>query len=57
MSLAKKYTNLSSSKIGKLVGDKNHATVLHACKVVQQQSEVDKKFLSDIRNIEMSLKK
>ncbi|KAA6314088.1 Chromosomal replication initiator protein DnaA, partial [termite gut metagenome] len=57
MSLAKKYTNLSSSKIGKLIGDKNHATVLHACKVVQQQSEVDKKFQSDIKNIEALLKK
>ncbi|KAA6349801.1 Chromosomal replication initiator protein DnaA [termite gut metagenome] len=57
MFLSKKYTNLPSSKIGKLVGDKNHATVLHACKVVQQQSEVDKKFQSDIRNIEVLLKK
>ncbi|KAA6334437.1 Chromosomal replication initiator protein DnaA [termite gut metagenome] len=57
MFLAKKYTNFSSSKIGKLIGNKNHATVLHACKVVQQQSEVDKKFLSDIRSIEASLKK
>ncbi|KAA6342062.1 Chromosomal replication initiator protein DnaA [termite gut metagenome] len=57
MFLAKKHTNFSSSKIGKLIGNKNHATVLHACKVVQQQSEVDKKFLSDIKNIEASLKK
>ena len=38
MYLAKKHTDSSSSKIGKLIGNKDHATVLHACKIVKDQS-------------------
>jgi chromosomal replication initiator protein len=34
MYLARKHTRLSSSEIGRLLGDKNHATVLVACKKV-----------------------
>jgi chromosomal replication initiator protein len=34
MYLARKHTRMSSSEIGRLLGDKNHATVLVACKRV-----------------------
>lgn len=57
MYLAKKHTNSSSSKIGKLIGNKDHATVLHACKMVKDQVEVDKNFRSKIEEIESSLKR
>ncbi len=57
MFLAKKHTDSSSSKIGKLIGNKDHATVLHACKIVKDQYEVDKAFRSDIEEIESSLKR
>ena len=57
MYLAKKHTDFSSSKIGQLIGGKDHATVLHACKIVKEQCEVDKAFRADIENIETSLKK
>lgn len=57
MYLAKKHTDSSSSKIGQLIGNKDHATVLHACKIVKEQCEVDKVFRSDIENIESSLRK
>ncbi|WP_071145714.1 chromosomal replication initiator protein DnaA [Bacteroides ihuae] len=57
MYLAKKHTDFSSSRIGQLIGNKDHATVLHACKIVKEQCEVDKSFCSDIENIETSLKK
>lgn len=57
MYLAKRHTNSSSSKIGQLIGGKDHATVLHACKIVKEQCEVNKSFRMDIENIEMSLKK
>jgi len=37
MYLARKHTKMSSSEIGRLLGDKNHATVLVACKKVSEQ--------------------
>lgn len=55
MFLAKKYTNNSFSRIGTIVGRKNHATVLHACKTVQDQIEVSDSFRSDIKEIEDKL--
>lgn len=57
MYLAKNHTDLSTSKIGKFIGNKDHATVLHACKTVKGQLEVDKSFNSDIKEIESLLKK
>ena len=56
MYLTKQFTELSTSKIGKLIGGKDHATVLHAVKTVKGQCEVDKSFRSDIETIETSLK-
>ncbi len=52
MFLAKKYTNCSLARIGKIVGKKDHATVLHACKTVKDQIEINKKFRSSIEAIE-----
>lgn len=57
MYLAKKHTDSSSSKIGQLIGSKDHATVLHACKIVKELCDVDKTFRADLENIETSLKK
>ena len=57
MYLAKKHTDSSSSKIGQLIGGKDHATVLHACKIVKDQCEVDKSFRADLDCIETNLKK
>ena len=56
MYLAKKHTDTSSSKIGQLIGNKDHATVLHACKIVKDQVDVDKSFKAEIEEIEMSLR-
>ena len=57
MYLAKKHTDSSSSKIGQLIGGKDHATVLHACKIVKELCEVDKTFRADLENIETSMKR
>lgn len=35
MHLARKHTNMSSSEIGRLMGNKNHATVLVGCKRIE----------------------
>lgn len=57
MYLSKLYTEMSLAQIGSVIGKKNHATVLHACKTVKDQLEVDKAFRDDIEEIEKVLKK
>jgi chromosomal replication initiator protein len=37
MYLARKHTKMSSSEVGRFMGNKNHATVLLACKKVEEQ--------------------
>ena len=55
--LAKIYTDFSTSKIGKFIGNKDHTTVLHSCKTVKGQLEVDKSFCAEVKEIEDQLKK
>ncbi|HHT30031.1 MULTISPECIES: chromosomal replication initiator protein DnaA [Petrimonas] len=55
MYFIKKYTELSLSQIGIQVGNRNHATVLHACNTIKNLTEVDKGFRSDIQEIERLL--
>lgn len=57
MFLAKKHTDNSASKIGQLIGKRDHATVLHACKTVKDLIEVDKVFKTEIEEIEASIKR
>ena len=57
MYLAKKHTEISASKIGMLIGNRDHATVLHACKIVKDLVEVNKPFKSELEEIEASLKR
>ena len=52
MYLAKKHTEASFAKIGNLIGKRDHATVLHACKIVGAQIEVNKVFRSEIEELE-----
>jgi len=52
MYLSRKYTDKSYSNIGELIGKRDHATVLHACKTVGNWIETDKKFRSCIQEIE-----
>ena len=56
MYLANKYTDKSLSAIGKIVGKRDHATVLHSCKTVKDQLETNKTFRSSIEEIEQMLK-
>ena len=51
MFFSKKYTKNSLSTIGSQIGQRNHATVLHACKTVENLIETDrafKKYVSDL---------
>lgn len=44
MFFAKKYTKSSLASIGSQIGDRDHATVLHACKTIDNLLETDKEF-------------
>lgn len=57
MYLAKNHTDFSTSKIGKFIGNKDHATVLHACKTIKDQLEVNKGLKNEIKEIEVLLRK
>ena len=56
MYFAKRYTDQSLSAIGELLGGRSHATVLHSCKVVEDQAEVSTAFRSDLNAIESLIK-
>jgi chromosomal replication initiator protein len=57
MYLSKQYTKQSLSNIGLNIGKRDHATVLHACKVISDQIEIDKSFRLTIKEIEEKIKK
>ena len=56
MYLAQKYTKMPAARIGKLVGGRDHSTVIHSCSQVEQRMKVDKAFHSEIASIENSFK-
>lgn len=56
MYFAKKYTKLPLSTIGHNCGNKDHATVLHACRVISDLYETDKKMKADIDAIDKKMK-
>jgi chromosomal replication initiator protein len=55
MFLSKKYTDHSYSHIGCMVGKRDHATVLHACKTIQDNLDIDKGFRLTMKDIEAQL--
>lgn len=57
MYLAQKHTDLSSGRIGALIGKRNHATVLHSVNQVEGRIHVDKSFRSQVEEIEGLLRK
>jgi len=56
MYLAQKYTKMPASRIGKLVGGRDHSTVIHSCHQVETRLQVDKDFMEDIQSIENSFR-
>ncbi len=51
MALAKELTSHSLPEIGRLFGGRDHTTVLHACRKVQELRERDSKFAEDYSNL------
>jgi chromosomal replication initiator protein len=56
MYFAKSLTKSSLATIGSQIGGKDHATVLHACKTVNNLIDTDKNFRTQIDEIEKKLK-
>lgn len=56
MYLAQKYTKMPASRIGKLVGNRDHSTVIHSCSQIEKKLQVDKRFTAEISTIENSFK-
>jgi chromosomal replication initiator protein len=56
MYLSQKYTDTSLSRIGTMIGKRNHATVLHATKIISGLLENDKQLQKDMQEIEALVK-
>lgn len=56
MYLAQKYTKMPASRIGKLVGNRDHSTVIHSCSKVQERLKIDAGFSDELVSIENGLK-
>ncbi|HRN16525.1 MAG TPA: helix-turn-helix domain-containing protein, partial [Xylanibacter oryzae] len=56
MYLAQKYTKMPASRIGKLVGGRDHSTVVHSCNLIEKRIKVDKEFQDEMISIENSFK-
>ena len=56
MYLAQKYTKMPASRIGQLIGGRDHSTVIHSCTTIEQRLKVDKAFNAELSSIENSFK-
>ena len=56
MYLAQKYTKMPASRIGQLIGNRDHSTVIHSCNTIEQRLKVDKAFSAELSSIENSFK-
>lgn len=52
MSFAKEYTNMSLPQIGDRFGGRDHTTVLHAVRKIDELLQVDSKIKEDYRNLQ-----
>ena len=55
MYFAKRMTKASLASIGSQIGKRDHATVLHACKTVDNLTETDKQFKKYVEDITKKL--
>lgn len=55
MYFAKKMTKASLASIGKQIGDRDHATVLHACRTVNNLTSTDKQFKKFVEDLDKRL--
>ena len=56
MYLAQKYTKMPAGRIGQLIGNRDHSTVIHSCNTSEKRLKVDKAFSAELSSIENSFK-
>lgn len=56
MYIAQKHTKMPASRIGKLIGGRDHSTVIHSCTQVEQRMQTDSLFHDEISSIERSFR-
>ena len=56
MYLAQKYTKMPASRIGQLIGNRDHSTVIHSCSTIEKRLKIDKDFQSEMTEIETSFR-
>jgi chromosomal replication initiator protein len=55
MYLAQKLTHMTASRIGQLVGGRDHSTVLHSCKAVEKRMKGDPDYALTVKEVEQQL--
>ena len=56
MYLAQKHTKMPASRIGQLIGGRDHSTVIHSCNTIEKRLKIDKAFMAELSSIENSFK-
>lgn len=56
MYFAQKYTKMPAARIGQLIGNRDHSTVLHSCTAIEQRMKVDRCFSEELNSIENAFK-
>ena len=56
MYLAQKHTKMPAARIGQLVGNRDHSTVIHSCAKVEKRITADAAFNSEVAEIEKQFK-
>ena len=56
MYLAQKYTKMPASRIGQLIGNRDHSTVIHSCSTMEKRLKIDKDFQNEMTEIETSFR-
>jgi chromosomal replication initiator protein len=54
--LAQKYTKMPAGRIGQLIGNRDHSTVIHSCNTIEKRLKIDKAFSAELSSIENSFK-
>ena len=56
MYLAQKYTKMPASRIGQLIGNRDHSTGIHSCSTIDKTMKIDKDFQNEMTEIEKSFR-
>jgi len=47
---------MPAGRIGQLIGNRDHSTVIHSCNAIEKRLKIDKAFSAEISSIENSFK-